>query len=598
MLVYALCRDRNERAGRRPHPRDRAREAAERRAAARPARQRLPPRLRRARPDPRGLRGGRPLDRRARGRGARPGDGRTGGRGSSTATSTSAARPLPACACRRRRSARTAACRSPTAGPADPERRSGCRSGPVRRFAAEGALVARRVPLRRHVPARPRRARRRHAVRVPRAAVRRSRCWSLGAVRDRHRCVDTATIVGCSVRVGIVAGVLLFGGYATQTVGLQYTSPSTSAFITGLYVMFTPLIEAVVRRAWPPQRVLVVGIVVATIGLYLLTGADLGLGRGELLTLACAFLFAVWIVYQGGYAARLHPIPFTTMQMVTLVVRGAPGDGAPGRRPPDRRRRGSPSCSPASRARPSRCRSSSGASAGSRRTRAALILLMEPVFAAIAGYVDGERLGAVEVVGAVVILGRDRSSPSWDRGSAGAAFDRRANRPHCRGEFENRSRRPPAGSVHARWIEQRCFELLGGWVTSTPEPDVKLVFARQSHHHAWHAELFDRVLPSANGFTADGLRDRAECRVDRAGRRPRRAHRRRSDRLVGAYDVLMPATLGRVRALARDRRSRPGRAVAPLAWLRDRRRGRRPRRRARRAGRLGTAVRRRTAQSS
>ena len=125
------------------------------------------------------------------------------------------------------------------------------------------------------------------------------------------------------IRVGIIAGVLLFGGYATQTVGLQYTSPSTSAFITGLYVMFTPLIEAVVQRAWPPRRVLA-STVIATFGLYLLTGADLGLGRGELLTLVCAFLFAVWIVYQGGYAARLHPIPFTTMQMVTLVVVGLP----------------------------------------------------------------------------------------------------------------------------------------------------------------------------------------------------------------------------------------------------------------------------------
>ena len=43
------------------------------------------------------------------------------------------------------------------------------------------------------------------------------------------------------MRAGLIAGVLLFGGYATQTVGLQYTSPSTSAFITGLYVVFTPV---------------------------------------------------------------------------------------------------------------------------------------------------------------------------------------------------------------------------------------------------------------------------------------------------------------------------------------------------------------------
>ena len=104
------------------------------------------------------------------------------------------------------------------------------------------------------------------------------------------------------IRVGVIAGVLLFGGYATQTVGLQYTSPSTSAFITGLYVMFTPLIEAVVLRAWPPRRVLV-STVIATFGLYLLTGADLGLGRGELLTLACAF-----IVFTPSGSGAVPPV--------------------------------------------------------------------------------------------------------------------------------------------------------------------------------------------------------------------------------------------------------------------------------------------------
>ena len=205
------------------------------------------------------------------------------------------------------------------------------------------------------------------------------------------------------VRVGLIAGVLLFGGYATQTVGLQYTSPSTSAFITGLYVMFTPFIEAGLRRAWPAPRVFV-SAVLATIGLYLLTGADLGgVGRGELLTLACALLFAIWIVYQGGYAARLHPIPFTTMQMLTLVIVGLPAMA----------RQGvgeltgevwfaivftGIACSAVAL---------SLQLWGQRRiapSRAALILLMEPVFAGLAGYVDGERLGAVEIVGAFVIL--------------------------------------------------------------------------------------------------------------------------------------------------------------------------------------------------
>lgn len=205
------------------------------------------------------------------------------------------------------------------------------------------------------------------------------------------------------LRVGFVAGLLLFGGYATQTVGLQYTSPSTSAFLTGLYVMFTPMVEAMLRRVWPPRRV-VGSAALATVGLYLLTGADLALGRGELLTLACALIFAVWIVYQGGYAARLHPIPFTTLQMVTLVVVGLPAMA----------RQGVGDLSPTAWFAIVFTGIACSAVAlslqlwGQRRippTRAALILLLEPVFAGVVSFVDGERLGAIELVGAAVILG-------------------------------------------------------------------------------------------------------------------------------------------------------------------------------------------------
>jgi drug/metabolite transporter (DMT)-like permease len=204
------------------------------------------------------------------------------------------------------------------------------------------------------------------------------------------------------LRVGAVAGVLLFGGYATQTVGLQYTTPSTSAFLTGLYVMFTPLVEALVVRRWPPRRVLG-STVLASVGLYMLTGADLALGRGELLTLACAFIFAVWIVYQGSYAARLHPIPFTTMQMLTLVVVGLPAMA----------RQGVGELSPTAWFAIVFTGIACSAVAlslqlwGQQRippTRAALILLLEPVFAGLVSFLDGERLGAVELVGAAVIL--------------------------------------------------------------------------------------------------------------------------------------------------------------------------------------------------
>jgi hypothetical protein len=46
------------------------------------------------------------------------------------------------------------------------------------------------------------------------------------------------------------------------------------------------------------------------------------------------------------------------------------------------------------------------------------------------------------------------------------------------------------------WIEMRLFETVGGWVASVPELEVKAVLAAQSHHHAWHAELWHGLLPS------------------------------------------------------------------------------------------------------
>jgi drug/metabolite transporter (DMT)-like permease len=208
--------------------------------------------------------------------------------------------------------------------------------------------------------------------------------------------------VGLLWQVGTVAGLLLFAGYITQTVGLQYTESSTSAFITGLYAIFTPIIEAIVRRRLPPTGVCV-GVVVATGGLFLLTGAELAFGKGELLTLACAISFAIWIVYQGGYANRLHTIPFMTVQMAVLAGASVPVTAVTGV--------GELTGLALFAAAFTGVACSSVALSlqlyGQRRispSRAALILLMEPVFAGIAGYLAGERLGPLKLTGAAIIL--------------------------------------------------------------------------------------------------------------------------------------------------------------------------------------------------
>ncbi len=207
---------------------------------------------------------------------------------------------------------------------------------------------------------------------------------------------------GVLVRAGAIAGVLLFAGYITQTVGLQYTESSTSAFITGLYAIFTPIVEAVVRRRLPPPTVCG-GIAVATVGLFLLTGAELAVGRGELLTLACALSFALWIVYQGAYANRLDTIPFMTVQMAVVAGLSLPPTAATGV--------GELTALAIFAAAFTGIACSSVALGlqlyGQRRlnpSRAALVLLLEPVFAGIAGYASGERLGPVKLVGAAVIL--------------------------------------------------------------------------------------------------------------------------------------------------------------------------------------------------
>jgi drug/metabolite transporter (DMT)-like permease len=228
------------------------------------------------------------------------------------------------------------------------------------------------------------------------------------------------------VRAGLTAGVILFGGYATQTIGLQYTSPSTSAFITGLYVVITPVIESGISRRLPPRPV-IAGIVIATGGLFLLTGADVHLGRGELFTLACAVLFAFHIVYIGAYANLLRPSQFTAMQIGAVAVLSIA--------PTAQRGIGSlttlavfaivftaVACSAI--ALPLQLW-------GQRRipaSRAALVLLAEPVFAGIAGYATGERLGPARLTGGVIILIGIAVSELWPRSALTTVAPRQHNR--------------------------------------------------------------------------------------------------------------------------------------------------------------------------
>jgi drug/metabolite transporter (DMT)-like permease len=207
------------------------------------------------------------------------------------------------------------------------------------------------------------------------------------------------------LRHGVVAGLALWAGYALQTVGLQYTDPATSAFLTYMLVVIVP----VLGFAFLHQRLHVttaVGIAVAVVGLLLLTGGVSGFGRGELLTVACAVGFAGHIVILGRTAARHDALRFTCVQLATvgvvsLAVSAAQGqadavafDGAP---------LGAAAFTGVF-ATALAFLAMVWAQRSVSPSRAALILLLEPVFAAFLSWLRGDELTLASAAGGGLIL--------------------------------------------------------------------------------------------------------------------------------------------------------------------------------------------------
>lgn len=118
-----------------------------------------------------------------------------------------------------------------------------------------------------------------------------------------------------------VLGAFLLAGYVLQTFGLVFTSPSRSAFLTGLCVILVPFISAVLFR----RRLVVaavVGAAIAVCGLYLLAGAGVSQGTmvGDLLTIGCAISFAFHISLTERYAARHPAFGLVAAQLVICAV--------------------------------------------------------------------------------------------------------------------------------------------------------------------------------------------------------------------------------------------------------------------------------------
>ncbi|MDX6286721.1 MAG: hypothetical protein QOG53_2206 [Frankiales bacterium] len=206
------------------------------------------------------------------------------------------------------------------------------------------------------------------------------------------------------LRAGLLLGLALGLGYIAQTYGLRTTPASISGFITGMFVVFTPLVAGLILRkriglqAWA-------AVAVATVGLALISLHGASVGSGQLLTLGCALCFALHIVGLGEWSPSYDAFGLAVVQLATVTVLcaicAAPDSLAP---PPDLKVWGAILLT-------GLAASAFGfliqtwAQAHLRPVRTAVVLTMEPVFAGIFGVlVDGDDLGVRTVLGAVCVI--------------------------------------------------------------------------------------------------------------------------------------------------------------------------------------------------
>ena len=204
---------------------------------------------------------------------------------------------------------------------------------------------------------------------------------------------------------GAGIGLVLAAGYLFQTLGLLYTTPTNSGMITGLFVVFAPVADRLLFGA-KPARLVLVAVASSLLGMVLLAGgAPDGANLGDLLTLLCAAALGLHISLLSRYAPGHDALALASVQLLTMaLVFGLLWPLFEAVAWPPR-----------------------GvwvallvtgliASAGAfwaqtfvqqkiPAARTAVILTMEPVFAALFGYwLAGDRLVPVQILGALLIL--------------------------------------------------------------------------------------------------------------------------------------------------------------------------------------------------
>lgn len=121
-------------------------------------------------------------------------------------------------------------------------------------------------------------------------------------------------------RWGLILGAVMFVSYGSQTVGLLYTSASKGAFITALSVVLVPILTGIINRRWLPARVwIAAGLALA--GLALMTLTDVGgVNIGDLIILGTALAYAVHILLIDRAVREQPPLQLAAAQIWPVAV--------------------------------------------------------------------------------------------------------------------------------------------------------------------------------------------------------------------------------------------------------------------------------------
>jgi drug/metabolite transporter (DMT)-like permease len=217
-----------------------------------------------------------------------------------------------------------------------------------------------------------------------------------------HR--QTLALSRREVLVGVGLGVLYGGAQLLQTVGLEHTDASVSGFVTGTYVVLTPVLGALLLRDRVPGTTwIAVGL--ATAGLAVLSLRGFSVGFGEALTLAAAALYALHILGLGRYSTSASATGLATVQAFVIALVALVGALPGGITLPQDGGQWTSLLYMALVAGAVALWAQTWAQSHLPATRAAIVMTMEPVFAAFfAVLLGGESLTARMLLGGGLVL--------------------------------------------------------------------------------------------------------------------------------------------------------------------------------------------------